>query len=160
MAEQDRGRWNPAAIAEGLALIRTVLRTGPVGPYQLQAAIAAVHDEAPSAEATDWPQILALYELLLRVSETPVVALNHAVALAMVKGRRAGLDRLDALEAEGRLPGDHHLPAVRAHLLEMEGDHEAARDAYEVAANLATNIRQQRYLRARAAGLTTGHTPE
>jgi predicted RNA polymerase sigma factor len=157
MAEQDRGRWDAAAIDEGLALIRTGLRTGPVGPYQLQAAIAAVHDEAPRADATDWPQILALYELLLRVSEAPVVALNHAVALAMVKGPRAGLDRLDVLEAEGQLRGDHHLSAVRAHLLEMEGNREAAHDAYEVAANLATNICQQRYLRARAAGLMTGH---
>ena len=124
---------------------------GPVGPYQLQAAIAAEHDLASSADATDWSRILTLYEALLQNSDTPVVALNHAVALAMVRGPRAGLDRLGRLQAEGRLPGDHHPLAVRAHLLEMAGDRKAARTVYEEAANRARNLRQQRYLRARAA---------
>jgi RNA polymerase sigma factor (sigma-70 family) len=151
MDEQDRSLWDAGAIAEGLALIRAAIARGPVGPYQLQASIAAVHDEATSAEATDWPRILDLYDALMAVSNTPVVALNHAVALAMVRGPRAGLDRLDVLEAAGRLPGDHHPLAVRAHLLEMTGDREAARSAYAAAADLAGNIRQQRYLRSRAA---------
>ena len=153
MAEQDRSLWDAGAITDGVALVSAAMTRGAAGPYQLQAAIAAVHDAAPSADGTDWPQILALYEALLRVAGTPVVALNHAVALAMVKGPRAGLDRLDALEAERRLPDDHHPLAVRAHLLEMAGDLEAARTAYDTAAGLASNVRQQRYLRARAARL-------
>ncbi len=153
MAEQDRRTWDGGAITEGVALIRGTLPQGPVGPYQLQAAIAAVHDQAPSAEETDWRQILMLYELLLEVSDTPVVALNHAVALAMVEGPRAGLERLDTLEAAGRLPADHHVPAVRAHLLESAGEREAARTAYLASADLARNMAQQRYLRAKAARL-------
>ncbi len=157
MAEQDRSSWDPGAIAEGVVLIRTAMARGRVGPYQLQAAIAAVHDEAPTADATDWPRILTLYEALLQVADTPVVALNHVVAVAMVHGPRAGLDRLDLLEAAGRLPGDHHPLAVRAHLLEMAGERDAARLAYAAAATLANNISQQRYLRGRAARL--GRTP-
>ena len=153
MAEQNRSRWDAAAIAEGVVLVRAAMARGPVGPYQLQAAIAAEHDLASSADATDWPRILTLYEALLQISDTPVVALNHAVALAMVRGPRAGLDRLGTLQAEGRLPGDHHPLAVRAHLLEMAGDRKAARTVYEEAANRARNLRQQRYLRARAANL-------
>jgi len=154
MAEQDRSRWDAATIAEGAGLIRGALPRGPVGPYQLQAAIAAVHDQAPSADVTDWPQILALYELLLEVTDTPVVALNHTVALAMVEGPRVGLEQLDALEAAGRLPSDHHVPAVRAHLLDLAGEREAARVGYLAAADLARNIAQKRYLRAKAAALT------
>jgi RNA polymerase sigma factor (sigma-70 family) len=154
MAEQDRGRWNAGQIAEGVALITEALPKGPTGPYQLQAAIAAVHDEASSAEATDWPQIMALYELLLRISANPVVALNHAVAVAMVHGPRAGLGLLAELEADERVAGDHRLHAARAHLLEAAGEHAAAREAYLAAARRTTNLPQQRYLNARAERLT------
>jgi len=153
MADQDRSRWDRALIAEGVALITRALPRGPTGPYQLQAAIAAVHDEAPSAGATDWPQITALYELLMRILDNPVVALNHAVAVAMARGPRAGLDLLGNLEADQRIAADHRLQAVRAHLLEMAGDTAAARDAYLAAARRATNLPQQRYLHARAARL-------
>jgi RNA polymerase sigma factor (sigma-70 family) len=153
MAEQDRSRWDAAAIAEGVALITGALPRGATGPYQLQAAIAAVHDEAPSAEATDWPQIMALYEVLLRVSDNPVVSLSHAVAVAMVRGPRAGLDLLAGLEADKRIAAGHRLPAVRGHLLEMAGDLAAARDCYQAAARRATSLPQQRYLQARAARL-------
>ncbi len=155
LGEQDRSLWNADYIAEGVALITAALPKGPPGPYQLQAAIAAIHDEAPSAEATDWPQIVALYELLMRLSDNPVVALNHAVAVAMARDAQAGLDLLDKLQADDRLVDDHRLYAVRAHLLEMAGQREAARDAYYAAARRATNLAQQRYLHARAARLTT-----
>ena len=154
MAEQDRGRWDSGQIAEGVALITGALPRGPTGPYQLQAAIAAVHDEAPSAEATDWPQIMALYELLLRISDNPVVALNHTVAVAMVRGPRAGLDLLSGLAGDERIAGRHQFHAVRAHLLELAGDHAAARESYQRAAKLTTNLPQQRYLNARADRLT------
>jgi len=157
MAEQDRSLWNAGYIAEGVALITDALPRGATGPYQLQAAIAAIHDEAPSAEATDWPQIMALYELLLRISDNPVVALNHAVAVAMVRGPHAGLDLLGKLEADERIAGDHRLHAVRAHLLEMAGDRVGARDSYQAAAGRTTSIPQQRYLHARAARLTDDH---
>jgi len=123
------------------------------GPYQLQAAIAAIHDEAVTAEATDWPQIEALYGLLMQTSDNPVIALNHAVAVAMARGPRAGLALLGKLQADERLARDHRLPAVRAHLLEMSGDDVAARDFYLAAARQATNLPQQRYLHARAARL-------
>jgi RNA polymerase sigma factor (sigma-70 family) len=153
MAEQDRSLWNADHIAEGVALITEALPRGATGPYQLQAAIAAIHDEAASAEATDWPQIMALYELLMRTSDNPVVALNHAVAVAMVRGARAGLDLLGKLEADERIAEDHRLHAVRAHLLEMAGDRAAARDSYQAAAQRTTSLPQQRYLHARAARL-------
>jgi len=153
MAEQDRSLWNADDIAEGLALITDALPRGATGPYQLQAAIAAIHDEAPSAEATDWPQIMALYGLLLRTSDNPVVALNHAVAVAMVRGPRAGLDLLGTLESDERITGDHRLHAVRAHLLEMAGDPVAARHSYLAAARRTTSLPQQRYLHAQAARL-------
>ena len=113
MAEQDRSLWNAESIAEGVALITDALPRGPTGPYQLQAAIAAIHDEAPSADATDWPQIMALYELLMRTSDNPVVALNHAVAVAMVRGPQAGLDLIGKLEVDERIAEDHRLHAVR-----------------------------------------------
>jgi RNA polymerase sigma factor (sigma-70 family) len=154
MAEQDRSLWKAGDIAEGVALITRALSRGTPGPYQLQAAIAAIHDEAPSADATDWPQIMALYELLMRISDNPVVALNHAVAVAMVHGARAGLDLLAKLEADERIAEDHRLHAVRAHLLEMAGDRAGARAAYEAAARRAMSFPQQRYLHARAARLT------
>jgi RNA polymerase sigma factor (sigma-70 family) len=154
MAEQDRSRWHAGQITEGVALITAALPRGPVGPYQLQAAIAAIHDEAPDAEATDWPQIVALYEVLLRISDNPVVALNHAVAVAMAHGAGAGLDLLGTLDADGRLAGDHRLQAVRAHLLEMAGDLDAARAAYRAAAEKTMSPPQQRYLHGRAARLS------
>ena len=154
MAEQNRSLWNADYISEGIALITDALPRGPVGPYQLQAAIAAMHDEAPTIEATDWPQIVELYELLLQMSDNPVVALNHAVAVAMARGPQAGLDLLAELEADQRISADHRLAAVRAHLLEMTGERAAARDAYLVAAQRTLNLAQQRYLHAQAARIT------
>ncbi len=121
LADQDRSRWDRQAIAEGIALVSAALPRSEVGPYQLQAAIAAVHDEAARAADTDWPQILALYGLLEQMSDNPMVRLNHAIALAMVHGPAAGLERIDALDASGELAGHHRLHAVRAHLLEMSG---------------------------------------
>jgi len=153
LAEQDRGLWNQASIREGLALISDSLSRAPLGPYQLQAAIAAVHDEAKRAEETDWPQILALYELLASVGPNPVVTLNHAVALAMVRGPRAGLDLLATLDGDERMSGNHRLDAVRAHLLEMAGDVDAARVSYRAAARRTTSLPEQRYLEERAARL-------
>ena len=154
MAEQDRGRWNAAQIAEGVAIITAALPRGATGPYQLQAAIAALHDEAPTEEETDWPQIVALYEVLLRIADNPMVALNHAVAVAMARGAPAGLDLLRDIEDDERIADDHRLHAVRAHLLEMTGDRAAARASYEAAAGRTTSLPQQRYLNARAARLT------
>jgi RNA polymerase sigma factor (sigma-70 family) len=153
LAEQDRDRWNRALIEEGVDLITRTLSRGPVGPYQLQAAIAAIHDEAPRAEDTDWRQIVALYELLEKVSPNPMVTLNHAVALAMVRGPRAGLDLLKTLDGDDRMTKHHRLYAVRAHLLEMAGDRAAARATYSEAARRTTSLPEQRYLEARAAGL-------
>ena len=153
MAEQDRTRWNAEQIAEGISLIAGALPRGPTGPYQVQAAIAAVHDEAPSADATDWLRIVALYDLLIRMSDNPVVALNHAAAVAMAHGPERGLELLDGLRADERIAQDHRLYAVRAHLLEMAGDHRGARHSYLEAARRATNLPQQRYLHARAARL-------
>jgi RNA polymerase sigma factor (sigma-70 family) len=153
MAEQDRSLWDGDSIAEGVALVTDALARGPVGPYQLQAAIAAVHDKAPDAAATDWPQIMALYELLLRIADNPVVRLNHAVAVAMARGAHAGLELLDELEADDRIAGDHRLQAVRGHLLEMAGERAAARDSYLAAAKQTTSLPQQRYLHAQAARL-------
>jgi RNA polymerase sigma factor (sigma-70 family) len=154
MAEQDRIRWDAGRIAEGVALISHALPRGGTGPYQLQAAIAAIHDEAPSADATDWPQIVALYEVLLGLSDNPVVALNHAVAVAMAGGPRAGLDLLAALETDPRINQDHRLYAVRGHLLEMAGDSAGARESYLAAAGRTTSQQQQRYLHAKVARLT------
>jgi len=156
MAEQDRNLWNAAAIAEGVALITAALPRGATGPYQLQAAIAAIHDEAPSAEATDWPQIAALYELLMLIAGNPVVALNHAVAVAMARGAPAGLDLLKRLEADARIAQDHRFHAVRAHLLEMAGERVAAREAYQAAARRTMSLQQQRFLNGRAVRLTDG----
>jgi predicted RNA polymerase sigma factor len=153
MADQDRRLWRADAIAEGVALITDALPRGPVGPYQLQAAIAALHDEAATAEETDWPQIVALYQALLRLGDNPVVRLNHAVAIAMVAGPRAGLERLAALDDDPRIAGDHRLHAARAHLLELSGDHEEAHAVYVEAARRANSLPQQRYLYARAERL-------
>ena len=153
LAAQDRTLWHPAMIAEGVDLITRTLPKGPPGPYQLQAAIAAIHAEAPSADATDWPQIVALYRLLQRVAPNPMVTLNQAVAVAMVQGPGAGLRLLSALDGDGRLARHHRLAAVRAHLLEMSGDAAAARSAYELAARRTTSLPEQRYLLSKAASL-------
>ncbi|MGH2346256.1 MAG: RNA polymerase sigma factor, partial [Chloroflexota bacterium] len=153
LAEQDRSRWDQAAIQEGVTLVTDSLARAPIGPYQIQAAIAAIHDEAVRAEDTDWPQILALYVLLERVSPGPMVTLNRAVAVAMVQGPRAGLDLLTTLEGDARLVGHHRLDAVRAHLLEMAGDIEGARAGYRIAARRTTSLPEQRYLESRAARL-------
>ncbi|HET6791996.1 MAG TPA: sigma-70 family RNA polymerase sigma factor [Actinomycetota bacterium] len=153
LAEQRRELWNAAQIAEGVSLVTGTLGSTPVGPYQLQAAIAAIHDEAPTAEATDWPQILALYEVLERVSPGPVVTLNRAVAVAMVHGPRAGLALLGTIEADDRITQTHRLDAVRGHLLELAGDVDAARDAYRRAARRTASLPERRYLALQAARL-------
>ncbi|HEX5541125.1 MAG TPA: DUF6596 domain-containing protein [Micromonospora sp.] len=152
LAEQDRSRWDRKLIAEGVALItRALSSTRELGPYQLQAAIAAVHDEAERVEETDWPQILALYELLERTAPNPMVSLNRSVAVAMVHGPDAGLDLIAVLEADERMARHHRLHAVRAHLLEMAGQRQEARDSYRTAARYATSLPEQRYLTTRAA---------
>jgi RNA polymerase sigma factor (sigma-70 family) len=151
--EQDRARWNPSLIEEGVALVSSALRRGAPGPYQLQAAIAAIHDEAPTFEETDWPQILALYGMLERMSDSPMVLLSQAIAAAMVHGPAAGLERVEALDATGRLEGHYRLDSVRAHLHEMAGDHERARHHYLAAAERTANIPERDYLRLRVARL-------
>jgi predicted RNA polymerase sigma factor len=153
LAEQDRGRWDAKAIAEGVALITRALASAPIGPYQLQAAIAAVHDEAARFQDTDWDQILGLYELLERLAPGPIVTLNRIVAVAMVHGPEAGLRQLAAAEAEPALAGHHRVDAVRAHLLELAGDHQAAHAAYRLAARRTLSLAEQRYLESRAARL-------
>ncbi len=156
MAEQDRSRWKADSISEGVALISAALPRGSTGPYQLQAAIAAVHDEATGPETTDWPQIVALYELLLQISENPVVTLNHAVAVSMVSGAGAGLELLERLERAGRVVTDHRLHAVRGHLLEEAGQLTAARESYLTAAQASASVAAQRFLYGRAARLGQG----
>ena len=155
LAEQDRSRWNQESIQKGLALVTDVLSRTAVGPCQLQAAIAAVHAEAARAEDTDWPQILALYELLERISPNPMVTLNRSVAVAMVHGPRAALDLLKTLDDDEHIAEHHRLHAVRAHLLEMAGDPAAARNGYQAAARRTTSLPEQRYLEARAARLSS-----
>jgi RNA polymerase sigma factor (sigma-70 family) len=151
LADQDRSRWNAAAIAEGVALVSDALANTAVGPYQLQAAIAAVHDEAARAEDTDWRQIAALYALLSALTPGPMVTLNRIVAIAMVDGPRAGLAQLAAAETDPALAGHHRVSAVRAHLLDIAGDHEAARIEFRLAAQRTLSIPEQRYLESRAA---------
>jgi RNA polymerase sigma factor (sigma-70 family) len=153
IAEQDRGRWDRGSIEEGIALVTDALSRTPLGPYQLQAAIAAVHAEAARAEDTDWPQIVALYGVLERRSPNPVVTLNRAVAVAMVRGPRAGLELLETLDGDDRISRHHRLEAVRAHLLEMAGDREAALASYRTAARRSTSLPERRYLETRAARL-------
>jgi RNA polymerase sigma factor (sigma-70 family) len=160
LAEQDRSRWNRASITAGVELITDTLSRAPIGPYQLQAAIAAVHDEAEDAERTDWTQILVLYELLATVAPNPMVTLNQAVAVAMVRGPEAGLRLLGTLDADHRMAGHHRLEAVRAHLLEMAGKREDALRSYRLAARRTTSLPEQRYLEARAARLGTGPSTE
>jgi RNA polymerase sigma factor (sigma-70 family) len=153
LAEQDRELWIRESIEEGVALVTEALAHSAPGLYQLQAAIAAVHAEAAQAEDTDWPQILALYRVLERISPNPMVTLNHAVALAMVRGPRAGLDLLRTLDGDDRLATHHRLDAVRAHLLELAGDHATALAGYRRAARRTTSLPEQRYLEGRAARL-------
>ena len=151
--EQDRTVWDRAAIAEGVALLTRALSRGAVGPYQLQAAIAAVHGEAKSWDETDWPQILALYGLLRRVADSPMVALNEAVAVAMVHGPAAGLERLKPLDDDPRVAGHHRLAAVRGHLYERLGEREAAIAHYRAAAEGTSSLPERNYLRLKAARL-------
>lgn len=154
LAQQDRSLWDQGQIAEGVDLLSRVLPRGSVGPYQLQAAVAAVHDEAVRAEDTDWPQILALYDLLRRMTDNPMVALNHAVAAAMVHGPAKGLELLDARQPDGRLAGHHRLDAVRAHLLEQMGDIEGAVRHFRAAAAKTGSLPERNYLLTQAARLS------
>jgi predicted RNA polymerase sigma factor len=153
LAEQDRGLWDRDAIAEGVELVTRTLATARLGPYQVQAAIAAVHDEAPTADDTDWLQILALYDVLAALAPNPMVTLNRAVARAMVLGPEAGLELLATLDEDGRMADHHRLHSVRAHLQEMAGDIEGARMEYLEAARRTASRPEQRYLEARAARL-------
>ena len=159
LAEQDRRLWDRRAIDEGTTLITRALSRGAVGPYQIQAAIAAVHDEATSAAATDWPQILALYNLLQHMTENPIVALNRAIALAMVRGPREGINAIDALALDPRMAGHYRLDAVRAHLLEMAGDGAAAVVLYRRAADRTMSIPERNYLAAQGARLAAAQEP-
>jgi predicted RNA polymerase sigma factor len=159
LAEQDRTRWDRQAIAEGTALISGALSRGSIGAYQLQAAIAAIHDEAPRAEDTDWPQILALYSLLKRMSDNPMVTLNHAIAAAMVNGPLAGLTLLEALDTDERIAGHYRLDAVRAHLREMAGERQAAIAHYLAAAGRTTSMPERHYLATQAARLAAEKQP-
>ncbi len=154
LSKQDRTSWDHAEISEGVALVTSALSNGAIGPYQLQAAIAAVHDEAARSEDTDWPQILALYDLLKRMSDNPMVALNYAVAAAMVYGPAKGLALIAELDSDGRLAGHHRLDAARAHLEEMAGNFEAATHHYRIAANRTTSIPERDYLLSQAARLS------
>ncbi|MFN7995621.1 MAG: DUF6596 domain-containing protein [Bryobacteraceae bacterium] len=153
LAEQDRAHWDQPAIREGITLVTAALAKEPIGPYQVQAAIAAVHDEATRAEETDWPQILALYEVLKSMSDNPMVLLNHAVAAAMVHGPARGLDLLRELDAGGKLAGHHRRDAVWAHLLEMSGDHQGAIAHFRAAAGRTSSLPERNYLLTHAARL-------
>lgn len=151
--KQDRTLWDRAEISEGNELLTAALSKASVGLYQLQAAIAAVHNEAQRVEDTDWPQIMALYELLKRVAPSPMVTLNHAIAAAMVHGPAKGLELLRALDSDPRIAGHYRLDAVRAHLFEKMGDHEAAIKHYRIAAARTTSIPERNYLMTQAARL-------
>ena len=155
LAEQDRRLWDQEMIAEGTALISATLPRGEVGPYQLQAAIAAVHDEAKTMAGTDWPQILGLYDLLELAAPNPFTALNRAVAVAMVRGPRAGLEIIAELEADKRMARHHRLFAARAHLHELAGDDAAAAADYLAAARRATSLPERRYLALQASRLAS-----
>ncbi|GAB3415883.1 RNA polymerase sigma factor [Flindersiella endophytica] len=159
LEEQDRGLWLKEYIDEGVDLVTNALSTTKLGAYQLQAAIAAIHDEAARPEDTDWRQIVALYELLEAMpgggGVNPMVRLNRAVAVAMVDGPQAGLGVVAALDADQRMAGHHRLHAVRAHLLELAGDLPAAREHYLEAAKGTTSLPEQRYLLSRADRLGT-----
>jgi RNA polymerase sigma factor (sigma-70 family) len=155
--EQDRSLWDAGLIAEGVALVSATLGRGPVGPYQVQAAIAALHDEAATSAKTDWPQILALYEVLEKITPGPVVTLNKAVAVARASGPFAGLVVLGDLDRDERMAGNHRVEAVRAHLLELAGDRAAAHLAYLRAARMTDSVPEQRYLTLRASLTASEH---
>jgi RNA polymerase sigma factor (sigma-70 family) len=159
LADQDRDRWDTQAIKEGVELVSHALARSSLGEYQLQAAIAAIHDEAPSADETDWPQILILYKILDRAFPNPMVTLNRAIAVAKVHGPQAGLDLLRTLDTDTRLKDHYRLDAVRAHLLELAGDHAAAITHYKRAARGTSSIPEQRYLLAQAAQLSGDERP-
>jgi RNA polymerase sigma factor (sigma-70 family) len=159
LAEQDRSRWDRVKINEGTALVTAALAQGSTGPYQLQAAIAAVHDEAETMDDTDWPQILGLYDLLELAAPNPFTTLNRAVAAGLVHGPRAGLDLLDTLQQDKRMANHHRLLAARAHLLELAGEPAAAAKAYAQAARLSTNTPERRYLTTQAKRLGSGADP-
>jgi RNA polymerase sigma factor (sigma-70 family) len=150
LAEQDRGSWNEDAIAEGLALAKAALDHEPIGTYQLQAGIAAIHDQASSEETTDWPQIVVYYEALMSISNNPVTRLNHAVAVAMAEGPERGLGLLDDLADDERMQRSHRYHAARAHLLEQVGERPDALSAYETAARMASSLPEKRYLNRQA----------
>jgi predicted RNA polymerase sigma factor len=154
LAKQDRTLWDQKEISEGVALITATLSQGSISSYQLQAAIAAVHSEAAKAEDTDWPQILALYELLKHMSNNPMVMLNHAIATAMVRGPSEGLKLLTVLDQDGRLTGHHRLDAVRAYLLEISGDSSGAIAHYRLAAERTTSLPERNYLLTQVARLS------
>ena len=159
LEEQDRGQWDRALIAEGTSLLTAALPHGDPGPYQLQAAIAAVHDEAADTGSTDWPQILGLYDLLVRLAPNPMTMLNRAVAVGEVHGPAAGLDVLAALQPDRRLSSHHRFYATRAHLLEQAGDPVAAAADYRAAASRATSLPERQYLAAQASRLAAEATP-
>ena len=152
LGEQDRTRWDRARIEEGVALVSATLATAKPGPYQLQAAIAAIHDEAPGTDETDWHEILVLYRILDRMAPNPMVTLNRAIATAMVHGPGAGLELLDALAEDKRIAGHHRLDAVRAHLLDLAGEHEQAREYYRRAAKRTFSIPERDYLMRKTSG--------
>ncbi|WP_438483873.1 RNA polymerase sigma factor [Streptomyces sp. S186] len=154
LAEQDRTHWDGVALKEGIELTAEALAREPMGPYQLQAAIAALHAEAGSADETDWLQIVILYRLLEQVSPNPMVTLNHAVSAAMARGPRAGLELLRPLEEDDRVAEHHRLHAVRGHLLEMAGDRDAARESYREAARRTASLPERRFLESRANRLS------
>lgn len=154
LAQQDRSLWDRHQISEGVAVLSAALRRGSIGPYQLQAAIAALHDEAARSEDTDWPQILALYDLLRRMSDNPMVLLNQAIAVSMVHGPARGLELLEILASDPSLQEHHRLDAVRAHLLEMAGDYKAAIAQFRLAAGRATSVPERNYLTIQAARLS------
>ncbi len=156
LAEQDRARWDAAKIDEGTALITAALASGQVGPYQLQAAIAAVHDEAATMDDTDWAQILGLYDLLELAAPNPFTTLARAVAVGMVRGPEAGLELLGSLAKDNRMTKHHRLFATRGHLLELAGERQLAADAYAQAARLSTSAPERRYLAAQARRLGCG----
>ncbi len=158
LAEQDRTLWDRELVAEGTKLVDVALSRGAVGEYQLQAAIAAVHDRAATAAETDWPQILALYPVLKRISGNPMVALNHAIAVAMVHGPAAGLTLLDDVRRDPRVKGHYRVDAVRAHLLERAGDRQGAIDGYLAAAARTASVPERNYLATRAARLAATKT--
>jgi RNA polymerase sigma factor (sigma-70 family) len=151
--EQDRSLWNKEAIAEGVQLVTDAMTRGAVGSYLLQAAIAAVHDEAARAEDTDWQEIVALYSVLMRLGDNPMVALNHAVAVAMARGPTEGLALLEKLDRDPRIRGHYRLDAVRAHLLERSGKVAAALPCYEAAAEKTASIPERNYLLLKLARL-------